>query len=60
MKEMFFNSGFPNSFDGRCGGCPFWIWNYNEDECRCVETNQDVRNYVLNGHINKKCPFIQD
>ena len=59
MKEMFFKSGFPNGYDGRCSDCPFWIMENGGGGCRCTETNQDVRSYVLNGRINKKCPFIQ-
>lgn len=60
MEDMFFRNGLPNNFDGRCGSCPFWTANYSENTYQCNETDMDVRQYVLNGHINKNCPFIQN
>lgn len=53
MKNMFYYSGMPNSYDGRCADCPFSM------DSECPELGADVSNFVNNGHINKCCPFIQ-
>lgn len=44
--------------NGRCSECPFWALE-GKDGCRCLETNQDVYNYVLSREINKGCPIIE-
>lgn len=45
--------------NGRCSECPFWALE-GKDGCRCLETNQDVYNYVLSREINKGCPIIEE
>lgn len=45
--------------NGRCNECPFWVFE-GKDECRCLETNQDVYNFVLSREVNKGCPIIEE
>ena len=58
MKGMFYFGGFPHIADGRCDNCPFWVLENSRTEARCIETDDDVIKYVLNGRINKNCPYI--
>lgn len=59
MKDMFYYGGLPNGGDGRCAECFNWIMENAGEGARCAETNQDIKNYVIHGHINRNCPFIQ-
>ena len=42
---------------GRCSECPLCVPE-DKDGARCLETNQDVYNYLLSREINKNCPIV--
>lgn len=53
-KDMFYKSGEPNIYDGRCANCPF----SNTLDGICTETEYDVTILIRNGKININCPYI--